>query len=465
MRPYRHVCTAQEAHRLDLATQTRYGLSGERLMDAAGVAAAQVIRWHHPDPVPVLVLAGPGHNGGDGWVVARVLSQGGYPTSVHPIAGIHPWQKEAVSALGEDIRLTETVSEWPDSGIVVDALFGIGLNRPPDDMASTLIRHLDTLKRPVWSLDVPSGLDATNGIPLGACVKATHTLAMGCWKSGYWAGDGPRMCGRLHIVPLGFPSVELASTKTRVFFADDPAPLTHSAGAHKYASGTVHLIGGSAGMSGAVVMAAKAAWNTGCGSVMVHVPGASLALVDAKLVEPVKFGYGSADQSHFTQPHAAAVLARIRSRPGSVVIGPGLGRHSETERFTRTLLDAIEMPVVVDADALPSTSGMTLPNAVLTPHPGELERLTGTDSTLWTDRRLAANRLSTETGAIVVSKGQPTAVVQPDGQTLMTGYDTRVFSRMGAGDALAGSIGSFLLSGGVSIEAVEAALLHGIRNV
>lgn len=462
MSAIRAVCSASQARAIDERMRTCYGIEADRLMDAAATAAALRIRDIHPDPVPIHVLAGPGHNGGDGWVIARILSQCGYPTTVHSRTPIHPSQKRAVEALRDSIRLEAGFGVVQSDAVIIDALFGIGLNRPIDAAHSEWIRAVNGGDRPVWSVDVPSGLDATDGIALGAGIHATHTLAMGVFKSGYWAGVGPERCGRIHLIPLGFPARELAESGADVFFAQDPPGVRIRSGSHKYQRGTVHVVGGSAGMTGAVVMAASGAWDGGAGAVIAHVPAGCLPAVEAHLVEPVKIGYGAAGSTAFTKHDANAVISMIRSKPGSLVIGPGLGRIPETIAFIRAVISEIDMPMIVDADALAALPDRLPAVAVLTPHPGELSAMAGATADRWTDRRTIAQGLSGRTGAWVVSKGQPTAVFTPDGRIRIAGYDTRPFSRMGAGDVLAGRIGTYLTAERTP-EAVVSALLAGVH--
>lgn len=440
MRPDRIVCTAREAKAIDRLTQTEDGLSGSHLMVAAGVAMAMLIRQRVPSGTPVLVVEGPGNNGGDGRVIGRILAEIGYPVTRQP------W-------------LTNV--EWPDRGIIVDALFGIGLSRDLDPPICALIDAMNATGRDIWSVDVPSGLDATNGLVRGAVVKARHTVAMGCHKSGYFSGAGMQVCGEIHLVPLGFPASELRKSDVDVWFPEDlPVPERRS-GAHKYESGVVHVIGGSAGMSGALSMAAGAAWRAGCGAVFAHVPGGLLPAVDAALVQPVKVGHGSAHDPYFSLAHLESVRRHIATKPGVVLIGPGLGRAPESQAFAEALISEIGGTLVVDADALAALPTSRLTQGILTPHPGELAKICGRRVDLWTDRLDAARALATDSGCIVVSKGQPTAAVTPDGRARITGYDTSRFSRMGFGDVLAGTISAHASLNGYGPEAVLTALRSG----
>jgi NAD(P)H-hydrate epimerase len=443
MNPDRFVCTAEQAQAIDRLTQTTDGLTGSHLMQAAGVASAMLIRHHAKSGTEILVLTGPGNNGGDGHVVARILSRSGYPVTVQP--------------LGTDVA-------WPATGLIVDALFGVGLSRDLDASTCALIERVNASGREIWSLDVPSGLDATNGIVRGAVVRAHHTVAMGCLKSGYFSGVGPEVCGELHLVPLGFPPDALRSAGVEVIFGDDAPTEVVRTGAHKYENGVVHVIGGSSGMSGALVMAADAAWRAGCGAVIAHMPQALVARVDASLVQPVKIGYGNPTDDRFTSAHIDRVLASLAAKPGTVLIGPGLGTDPETRDFVQAICSAQEHPFVIDADALAAIGGLRFEKAILTPHPGELAKMTGRDVGLWTDRLDASRRLASETGATIVSKGQPTAIITPDGQTRITGYSTARFARMGFGDVLAGKIAAYRSLNLNPADAARNALLAGVAE-
>lgn len=443
MSPDRFVCTAEQAQAIDRLTQTTDGLTGSHLMQAAGIATAMLIRQHTPMGTPVLVLAGPGNNGGDGRVVARILSRSGYPVTVQEIR--------------EDVA-------WPESGIIVDALFGIGLSRDLDAEVCALVDRVNASGRDVWSLDVPSGLDATNGLVRGAVIRARHTVAMGCYKSGYFSGVGTEVCGTLHLLPLGFPPEALGKTGVEVFFGGDATTAMVRNGAHKYENGVVHVIGGSAGMTGAAVMAANAAWRAGCGAVFAHVPAGLLERMESSLIQQVKVGHGSSTDTRFTLAHADSIKERILAKPGVVLLGPGLGADPATTELIRDLITVPGIRWVIDADALAPTKDLAMPEAILTPHIGELGKLTGKSVTLWTDRLAAAHDLAALRGATVVSKGQPTAIVTPAGRARITGYDTKRFSRMGYGDVLAGTIAAFRSFGMDAAEASKYALLAGYTD-
>jgi hydroxyethylthiazole kinase-like uncharacterized protein yjeF len=443
MSPDRFVCTAEQAQAIDRLTQTTDGLTGSHLMQAAGIASSLLIRQHTPVGTPVLVLAGPGNNGGDGRVVARILSRSGYPVTVQD--------------MGTDVI-------WPESGIIVDALFGVGLSRDLDSEACALVARVNASGREVWSLDVPSGLDATNGVVRGAVVRARHTVAMGCYKSGYFSGVGTEVCGELHLLPLGFPPEALETTQVDVFFGEDemiPVPRT---GAHKYEQGIVHVIGGSSGMTGAVVMAANAAWRAGCGAVFAHVPAGLIPRVEASLIQQVKVGHGTATDTHFTTAHLPSIREKLASKPGVVLIGPGLGSDPATRDFLREILTTDHVQWVIDADALSYTQGMSFTDAIFTPHTGELAKLTGRHVALWTDRLAATRDLARHSGATVVSKGQPTGIITPDGRARISGYDTKRFARMGYGDVLAGTIAAFRSFGTHAVDASKRALLAGYTD-
>jgi len=443
MSPDRFVCTAEQAQAIDRLTQTTDGLTGSHLLQAAGIATALLIRQQTPVGTPVLVLAGPGNNGGDGRVVARILSRSGYPVTVQDVG---------------------TDAIWPESGIIVDALFGVGLSRDLDAEACALVARVNASGREVWSLDVPSGLDATNGLVRGAVVRASHTVAMGCYKSGYFSGVGTEACGTLHLLPLGCPPEALEATQVDVFFGEDEMTPVQRNGAHKYENGVVHVIGGSPGMTGAVVMAANAAWRAGCGAVFAHVPAGLIPRLEASLIQQVKMGHGAATDTHFSKAHIHSVKETLAAKPGIVLIGPGLGSDPATRDFLLEILSTPGVRWVIDADALPSVQGISFTDAIFTPHTGELAKLTGRKVALWTDRLAATRDLARHSGATVVSKGQPTAIISPDGRARITGYDTKRFARMGYGDVLAGTIAACRSFGMDAADASKRALLTGYTD-
>lgn len=289
-------------------------------------------------------------------------------------------------------------------------------------------------------------------------------MKVGCYKSGYFSGVGTEVCGELHLLPLGFPPEALEKTQLDVFFADDATTPVVRNGAHKYENGVVHVIGGSSGMTGALVMAANAAWRAGCGAVFAHMPQGLLPRVEASLIQQVKLGYGAPSDTHFTLAHVESVRANLLAKLGIVLIGPGLGSNPATIEFIQVLCAQMNTPWVIDADALAGVRDLAFTDAILTPHSVELAKMTGRDVGLWTDRLDAARQLAASSGATVVSKGQPTAIISPDGQARITGYDTKRFARMGYGDVLAGTIAAFSSFELDAVSAAFNALLAGYAD-
>lgn len=197
---------------------------------------------------------------------------------------------------------------------------------------------------------------------------------------------------------------------------------------------------------------------------MVHVPLGLLPRIDAHLIQQVKIGHGSPTDTRFMASHTESVLERIHLKPGVILIGPGMGQDAATHEFVQAIAARTSDLLVVDADALGAVNGLKRGNMVLTPHPGELAGLADCDVSDWSRRLDAGRHLASRMNSFVVSKGQPTVVIRPDGGASLGGYDTRLFSRMGFGDVLAGTIAAFCSFESDQITAIRHALLAGYRQ-
>ncbi|MBU6440058.1 MAG: NAD(P)H-hydrate dehydratase [Betaproteobacteria bacterium] len=470
-------------------TQAAAQLPPHTLMDRAGAAAARLLRARWPHARSVLLLCGPGNNGGDGLSAAVWLARQPHAPRVHALlvgcGGPERWQEprrpadwrwalERARAAGLPLQPwagADPEALLRDSEVVVDALLGLGLREAPRGEIEQAIRMLDTQDagRPVLALDLPSGLRGALGSAPGACVRATATLAMLGLQAAHATGPHSGLCGELWIDPLQSDPARAGALPIAWLGGTDAAlsalaPLERAA--HKGERGDLRLFGGAPGMSGALWLAARAALQLGGGRVFAasldpRAPGLDPEFPELMLRSP------------------AELLAQARAArgPGCVVFGPGAGSSDEALRCLRELLE-LEQPLVIDADGLNLLAaqprdgetwralrarGAAAQATWLTPHPSEAARLLGgSTAEVQSDRLGAARRLAGQTQASIVLKGAG-SVVLPAGDTpWINPSGNGLLASAGTGDVLAGALAACLARSGASPQAARAAVwLHG----
>lgn len=459
------LATVEEARRIDSRAQSERGLSAEILMEAAGaLASREIIQsfFNETRTGPVLVLCGPGHNGGDGWVVARHLKSNGVDTFVVSLGEVSKRAPLVVSQSKRalDSGVTEVDAQVLEpfierAALVVDAIFGIGLARDVGGTFGAAIEALNASRVPVVSLDVPSGLDCDRGLTLGSAVHADLTITFGVAKRGFFVNEGPRHVGRLRIVPIGFPSdiVKEEASTHRLFTGKTARRLLprRESSSNKSTHGRAGLVGGKPGMSGALLLAAHGANRVGAGyvilvshddpsAIVAHLPEAlTLTTDDPKLFEKGRFT--------------------------SLGVGPGLGVDERTENFLKQLHARKFENVVLDADALTvvAEKGLRLHQSwIMTPHAGELSRLLGLSAIeIEADRFRFARETAEKFGCIVVLKGFRT-VVSDGARTAVISSGNAALAKAGSGDVLTGMITGFLAQSMIPFSAAcLGAYLHG----
>jgi NAD(P)H-hydrate epimerase len=442
------VITPEESGRLDLAASEPV----ENLMERAGLAVAlAAIDMGAGYGARVTVLAGTGNNGGDGYVAAKYLAGRGCAVTVHalgPPKDDHPAaQKAAAGAAAAGARIKDLGKPEP-ADLVIDALFGVGFTGSLPDVAVPWTE----LEVPVLAVDVPSGLDAGTGEVPGEALTAERTVTFHAFKPGHLLGEGPERCGTVTVADIGLHGGKAAMLVCdAVDAARPPRPRT----SHKWSAGSVAVVGGSPGITGAPMLAARGALAMGAGSAAVVCPRALQPTYAAISDEVMTRGVGSG--SRFTGDDVDAVIEQAR-RFDVMVLGPGLGLGQD--RFVEGLLSDWDGPMVVDADALNALQGTEVLSArnaptVITPHAGEFRRLTGQDA----DYRVAA-MLPEELGVVVLLKGNPTFVLGSQVWAVRSGGPE--LATIGTGDVLAGMVAA-LWARGLSGEAAarSGAYWHG----
>ncbi|WP_431284821.1 NAD(P)H-hydrate dehydratase [Humitalea sp. 24SJ18S-53] len=416
------------------------GVPIETLMAAAGRAVARAIRARFR-PAPTLVLAGPGNNGGDGWVAARLLDQAGWPVAVAALAPPRPGTAAAEAAARyRGPILPFTPAEAARAKILVDAVFGAGLTRP---LAPEVAAVLAAASGPVVAVDVPSGLCGLTGRALGAVRPAALTVTFWRRKPGHLLLPGRALCGDLVLADIGMPAVgpppRLWRNGPWLWRLPTPGPESH-----KYARGHVTILAGPT-MPGAARLAAAAARRAGAGLVAIEAPNPTIAT----LLRGCEPGLLVADGPSDDPRHRVWV------------VGPGLPATPETLARAQTLV-AAGRQVVGDASLFAAASGQpaTLAGfAVLTPHAGEFLRVFGDPNA---DKIAAVRAAAAATGAVVLLKGADTIIAAPDGRAAINDNAPPSLATAGAGDVLAGIIAGFLAQGMPPFEATcAAAWVHG----
>ena len=447
-----------EADRLTIAG----GISGTALMENAGRAVADAVSRRWPQQ-KALVLCGPGNNGGDGFVAARVLAERGWPVRLALLGAREKLKGDAPAAATRWTGPVEPLAAATvgDATLVVDAIFGAGLARPIDGVARDVIAAVEAARLPVVAVDVPSGVDGASGAVLGIAPKAALTVTFFRRKPGHLLLPGRSHCGEILVAPIGIPDAVLDKIRPKIaanhpdWWRDDfPWPLPES---HKYTRGHA-LVAGGAVMTGAARLAARAAARLGSGLVTVAAPDPAFAI------------YAAALTGIIVQPAAGldafrALLADLRRN--AALIGPGAGLGEETREKVLAIL-AAEKRTVLDADALTSFAdnaevlfGAIRSPCVLTPHEGEFARLyagvlDGSGSKL--ERACRAAQLS---GAVMLLKGNDTVIAAPDGRAVINPGAPPELATAGSGDVLAGMVTGLLAQGMPAFEAAAAAVwLH-----
>ncbi len=513
------LLNAAESRELDRLSQEKYGIPSYSLMRRAGEAVADLLlrRWPNAVGAPVLVVAGKGNNGGDGFVAARKLLQAGVQVRVTLLARAADLKGDAARAHGDYLAaggaVIELLSEDAiDSALhaqppvaVVDAIFGTGLNAEVRGLARRVIEAVNSLGAPIVAIDIASGVNADSGAVMGAAIKASLTVTFGYAKYGHASYPGAGLAGDLEIAEIGFAPAAIGEVapRGRLIEAADAAALLHprTLDSHKGTYGHPLIVAGSRGKSGAAILASRGALRSGAGLVTAAIPESIAAIVAAGqpelMTEPL-----SDFEGRFATPQAIDRLKSLAGGMSALVAGPGIGVSDATRQLVEWLIGEgaqPDRPLLLDADALnlvaahgtsTSTPAHALVGAleaellksrpgtvrgpamlksahgpvVLTPHPGEMARLLGiSTAAVNADRIGAARRLVDLTGAAVLLKGARTVIATPDGALSINSSGNPGMATPGMGDVLSGIVGALLARGMAPGDAlVLGAFAHGL---
>jgi len=447
------------------------GVAGIDLMERAGRAVADVVATRHPIGNRVVILAGPGNNGGDGFVAARVLSQRGFQTRLLLAGKADHLKGDAALAAKKWKGSVESAQPRGLEGadVVIDALFGAGLDRPVEGLPRTLIESMNAQPAPIIAVDLPSGINGSSGAVMGVAVKAARTVTFFRKKPGHLLLPGRLHCGAVSVADIGIPDSVLAQIAPKTF-ENLPAlwrehfPMPSEAG-HKYDRGHAVVASGPSWSTGAARLAARGALRGGAGLVTIASPREALAVnAPASLAVMVRPIDGAGELTKFLSDR----------RLNAFAIGPGIGVGEATCELVLAAL-AGERAVVLDADAITSFSSrpQRLAEAltrrrdqatILTPHEGEFSRYFGElDERTKVGSKLERARVAAQmTGAVILLKGADTVVAAADGRAAIAANAPPYLATAGAGDVLTGMVTGLLAQGMPAFEAAAAAVwLHG----
>jgi hydroxyethylthiazole kinase-like uncharacterized protein yjeF len=473
------LCTREVSRGLDVDAVERLQLPSIVLMENAGLGAFQFIRAEFAELLKrVSVVGGVGQNGGDAWVVARHLFNAGItPRCVlvgdrAKVRGDAAVNLDALEQLGVNVANVHERSlsgafgsplDAPirDATLLIDGLFGTGLDREVTGVNASVIKRLNSAAAPRVSLDVPSGIHADTGKILGVAVEARATVTFACHKRGLHQHPGAKLAGRLHLVSIGVPAPKDAPWSL-LEAADVVGWLTPRAlDAHKGLGGHILVIAGAPGRTGAAVLSGLGALRSGAGLVTLCPRAGAQSSLDGKVIELM-----TADMPANITSAIDFVKSEMEKKQAAV-LGPGLGVDDGARELVRQLALELDKPCVLDADALTiiGTDLGELKHAkaprVLTPHPAEAARLLGVSTAdVQADRYAAATDLAAISGQVTVLKGARTLIAHPDGRGHVCPLDVPALAVAGTGDVLTGVVAA-LLPGLAPFEAASAAVyLH-----
>jgi hydroxyethylthiazole kinase-like uncharacterized protein yjeF len=480
------LTTALQMKQLDQQTIAEFGLPGLVLMENAARGAVQVVQSQYPQARSMAVFSGKGNNGGDGLAMARYFHAQGFKVKVFLTGPGSRLKGEAavqfllmnrlkipVGELNEEIDFTTLKQEIIQFDLLVDALLGTGLEKEVRGLFRELILLMNELPHPKIAIDIPSGLASDSGQPLGVCTRADLTVTFGLPKVGQALFPGCRFVGRLFVVDIGIPPafypgprerVELLEAATQASILPERDPE-----GHKGTYGHVLVLAGSKGKTGAAAMTCLGALRAGAGLVTLGIPESLNPIMEIKLTEAMTEPLPEGEPGYLG-PAALSKIIFLCEGKKALAIGPGLSSSQETQAVVQALLKQLKkIPVVIDADGLnaladaPEGLKTLSGRAVLTPHPGEMSRLTGQSiKEIQADRIRSALSFSRKYGIVIVLKGARTVIADPEGPIYLNPHAHSVLASGGTGDVLTGLILGFLSQGLSPIKAAcLGVFLHG----
>lgn len=486
------VATGRQMAELDRITVEQYGISTLVLMENAGRSCAERIlrilqeKVGAPEEASVAIVCGRGNNGGDGMVIARHLQNRGVYLEVFLLSEVENLSRDArtqyeilrrmdveTRIIRDQDGVVDLRSYLEEVHLCVDAILGTGLSSPLQGIVRDVVETINLSMATVFAVDIPSGIDATSGRILGEAIRADYTGTFGLLKLGQVLLPGSIHCGETDIYDIGIPSKAVFEAEIKTEALEERVVKSmlsiRPPDFHKGDAGRVYVVGGSPGMTGAPCLAGQAAMRMGAGLITVVVPASLHRVVEAKLMEVMSAGVEDGGTGSFRKECVPEVLEKI-SRADFVVLGPGLGAYPGAAEFIAEIVPRIKVPFLIDADGLNALAGQVeilrraVAPCIVTPHPGEMARLTRESiEAIEASRIGSAQHFAEEENVTVILKGARTIIATPKGDVFINTTGNPYMASGGMGDALSGMVAA-LASQGLSPTdaACSGVFLHGM---
>lgn len=484
------IVTPKQMNAIDACSINEYGIPGILLMENAAIAVVSeaVSMMKGCEGRVVTVIAGRGNNGGDAFAAARLLYGRGADVNVYLTGMKNGISQDALfnmnllEKIGVNIlEMTEEkdvdllTADMSRSDLILDGIFGTGLSRDITGLEALAIRRMNECEKTILSIDIPSGIDGADGSIRGICVKADTTVTFCMPKTGQVVNPGCEYTGRLIVANIGIPpgAIEKQRICTELTEAGQVAGVlpVRKPDSNKGDYGRVLIVTGSTGMTGSGCLSSMAALRCGAGLVYMGVPASLAGIYGAAVTEPIVFPLEDGGSGYLADESAGQILGHMQGMDAAV-IGPGLTVTDSVRRIVEQIIENSRIPLILDADALNVLAGNTgilkklnVP-AVITPHPGEMSRLTGISiADIQRDRIGIASRFAAEYKVTVVLKGSRTVIAMQDGRVYINPTGNAGMATAGAGDVLAGMIAGFAAQGVPICDAAMAGVyIHGLAG-
>jgi len=482
-----YLVTASEMQEMDRQTIEMFGIPGRVLMENAGLGAIRVLLEQFDNIInkKVGVIAGRGNNGGDGFVIARYLAQKGSDVTVYLLSESTGVKGDAAANLKLLMTLNIPVIEIPDEQsfsdyktdmlhqeLWIDALLGTGLKSNVRGYFKKIIGFINDLERPVFSVDIPSGLNSDTGQVCGACIRAQATATFAFAKSGHILLPGAEHTGYLEIIDIGIPDYIVKNIRPKQHLLTSESICStfkhRLPDAHKGTTGHVLVVAGSVGKTGAAAMTAMSAMRAGAGLVTLAIPESLNPVLETQVLEAMtcllpETENGIIGESAFDR------IMNLLSGKNCLAIGPGIGQTAETKKLVHRIIKESPVTIVIDADGLNNLAGSTeilkksKAPLILTPHPGEMARLIdSTTVSVQKDRVTCARKFATKFNVHIVLKGAKTIIAHPEGDVFINPTGNPGMASGGMGDVLTGIIAGLVAQGFSPESAAHTGVyLHG----
>lgn len=470
------ILSAEDIRLWDQYTMQHEPVSSIDLMERAAGKCAEWLEQNIHGEKHYTIFCGKGNNGGDGLAIARMLARENHPVTVYILEFGHKGTEDFQANLarlhkleGVDIRFIQSEENFHplnSDDVIIDALFGSGLNRKLEGVTAGLVAHLNNSNCEIISIDIPSGMFVDRSSKNNSIVRAGHTLSFQCLKPAFLVAENEEYTGEIHILDIGLHEGFYQSVTSAYEWINEAAILTihkpRKRFAHKGKFGHGLLVTGSYGKIGAAVLSARACMRSGIGLLTCHVPACGYDIMQA-----------SAPEVMITTDINNSFLTKIEddlTKYESIGIGPGIGTAPGTKMLLREIFDTYRHPLILDADALNIMASqkdlmkLVPAGSILTPHPKEFERLFG-ESTNDFDRIQLALKKAKKLGVIIVLKGHHTLIATPDGKGFFNSTGNAGMATGGSGDVLTGILTGLLAQGYSSVEtAILGVYLHGLAG-